>query len=70
MLREKDNGKPCPVGEFLKKEHTEEIKVACEKHGVGWSIALCAYVCPAVLGVAETAPDGRCAIRLRLLKFF
>lgn len=67
---QKDTGRHCPIGEFLLKEHAGEIESAGKKHGVGWSIALCAYVCPAVLGVSENAPDGRCAIRLRLLKLF
>jgi hypothetical protein len=70
LVKKKDVGERCPVGKFLLKKYSREIKAVGEKLEIGPSVALCGCVCPAVLGTAETAPDGRCVIRLRFLKLF
>lgn len=58
----------CPVAQILRVQFAAEIAAAQEEYKVGPSLALCSIVCPTILGHYESLPDGRCAVRARLLK--
>lgn len=66
-MREKV-GRECPIATWLKREFANEIEAVRNARGLGPSAALCWHVCPGVLGRREDTPDGRCGIRIRLLR--
>ena len=62
-----NDGITCPLSEYLQIAFAEEIIKIRDAYAVGPSIALCNYLCPAVLGFYESTENKACAIRKRLL---
>jgi len=62
-----NDGITCPLSDYLYSAFADEIAKIRESYAVGPSIALCNYLCPAVLGFWEQTDSKACAIRKRLL---
>jgi|GEM_PF-2453464 len=62
-----NNGVTCPLSEYLVQAFHKEIRDISERQLVGDNMALCTYLCPALLGYFEDTENEQCAIRKRLL---
>lgn len=62
------SSEPCPLAPVLRQRFDGDLNYVVDAYRVGPSVALCNYVCPAVLGVSRFLPDGSCAVRARLLR--
>ena len=60
--------KECPLAPMLRQQFSEELNYIVGTYDVGPSVALCNFICPAVVGRSQTLPDGTCAVRARLLR--
>ncbi|ABZ83160.1 hypothetical protein HM1_0546 [Heliomicrobium modesticaldum Ice1] len=58
----------CPIYAHLESRYAPDIDFIMNRYGVPDWQAICNEVCPNVLGYYEGTADGRCAIRLRMLR--
>ncbi|TCP62659.1 hypothetical protein EDD73_1196 [Heliophilum fasciatum] len=58
----------CPIAAYLWENFQVEIKNIKNEYGCDDGQAVCSFLCPEVLQTYEGTTDGRCAIRVRLLK--